>query len=234
VKPDGSAVALQPVFYGLLRQGLPADLMAILSLTPAAQRGALEASLRQNIIPADLANQVDDVLAAVQALKAARVLQPATGAGGASLGDLLSSSLQQDARTAVAQLFVQSGADVAALQAGGQRDNSLQSVESEGDLRKFVTSLDGVAITPNQSKQVKAALAFNQVTSFHTPLVQELARMGNADATFSDPKSLATLTQDDWVKILARPKDPQKPDGGSIGHPSGFGNDADYGATVTR
>jgi hypothetical protein len=231
---DGDRVALPAVFYGLLRQGLPANLTAILALTPAVQRSALQTSLRQNIIPAALSKRLDAVLAVLQAVKASQVLQPAPTAGSISLGDLLTSSLPQDVRTAVAQLYVQSGADVTVLQAGGQRDDSLQNVESAGDLRKFATALDGGAITAAQENQVKAALAFNQLTGSYTPLIQELARMGNVDATFADPKSLTTLTHDDWAKILARPKDPQKPDAGAVGHPSGFASDADYAESLMQ
>jgi hypothetical protein len=231
--PNQGGISWQAVFYGLLRQGTPADLTAILALTPAALQSALEAALRRNLIPAALAKQLDAIIAGLAPIKAAQVLQPSATGTGISLGDLLNSAVPQDARTAVAQLFVQSGADAAALQASAQSD-SLQQVESAGDLRKFVSSLDGGALTAAQSKQVKTALTFNQLAGAYAPLVQELARMGNADATFTNPAALTTLTQDNWVKILARPMDPQNPAGGAIGHPAGFGSDADYAKSLAR
>jgi hypothetical protein len=227
------AIPWQPAFYGLLRQGTPASLSSIVALTPAALQSAFGTALRRNLIPAALAKQIDAIIAGLSAIKASQVLQPAAGSG-VSLGDLLNSSLPQETRTAVAQLYAQSGADVAALQTNGTQGGSLQQVESAGDLRKFITSLDAGAITASQSKQVKAALAFNQLASSYAPLVQELTRMGNADATSMDPTALATLTQDDWLQILARPKDPQQPAGGAIGHPAGFASDADYAQSLAK
>ncbi|HMN28490.1 MAG TPA: peptidoglycan-binding protein, partial [Caldilineaceae bacterium] len=67
------------IFYGFLRKQLPSALPALLCYNPAAQRRALEAALREKIIPARLEAELDEILARLQALEAkqpAFLIQP--------------------------------------------------------------------------------------------------------------------------------------------------------------
>jgi hypothetical protein len=53
---------LPAVPYGLFRQGLPTDLRSLLMEKPLRLQQALEASLAQNVVPASLAAQIDQVI----------------------------------------------------------------------------------------------------------------------------------------------------------------------------
>ena len=53
---------LPAVPYGLFRQGLPTDLRRLLMEKPLCLQQALEASLAQNIVPASIAAQIDQVI----------------------------------------------------------------------------------------------------------------------------------------------------------------------------
>jgi hypothetical protein len=57
------------VFYGLFREGLPTDLPALVAQGPRAHQRALEAALRDNIIPARLGGELDQILQRLQALQ---------------------------------------------------------------------------------------------------------------------------------------------------------------------
>jgi len=75
------------LFYGLLRAGLPSDLGALLAVAADQRRAALQRSLDARLVPASLAKNADELLAALQKLAASYPFQPQPGA--ASLADLL-------------------------------------------------------------------------------------------------------------------------------------------------
>jgi hypothetical protein len=62
VGPRGSTIPVE-VFYGWFRQGLPTDLDELLDQSEDALRSTLYASLRANIIPAALEDELDAILA---------------------------------------------------------------------------------------------------------------------------------------------------------------------------
>ena len=53
---------LPAVPYGLFRQGLPTDLRRLLAEKPVRLQEALKTSLAQNIVPAAIAPQIDQVI----------------------------------------------------------------------------------------------------------------------------------------------------------------------------
>jgi hypothetical protein len=64
------------VFYGWLRQGLPADLDDLITTDDQTLRLALERSQRENVIPSLRDGALDAILASMHALRVSRVLSP--------------------------------------------------------------------------------------------------------------------------------------------------------------
>lgn len=81
------------IFYGLLRQGLLADLLSLLSNSAQDLKQALQDSLDAKIIPATLQAQLDTIVASLQQLLLTHALQTSSDkAAPSSLGDLLGTS----------------------------------------------------------------------------------------------------------------------------------------------
>jgi Tc toxin complex TcA C-terminal TcB-binding domain/ABC toxin N-terminal region/Neuraminidase-like domain/Putative peptidoglycan binding domain/Salmonella virulence plasmid 28.1kDa A protein len=143
----------QTTFYGLFRQKFPTDLRALLANEIPLLRAALEISSNNGIIPPLTAAQLDQIAAALQALKASIILQAGT-AGEASLGDLLrTSSLTVSKQEIVAGLYVQHG---------GTTDTFWTAIDTSTDL------------TQADKDDVRFTLQVGGLTRMHIPLVSEL------------------------------------------------------------
>lgn len=81
----------QGVFYGLLRQGMPMVLRALLAERPGRKREALEAALDDNQIPGTLREQLDEVLSQLRDL-AVQLALTDENAEGTPLGAILATS----------------------------------------------------------------------------------------------------------------------------------------------
>ena len=143
----------QTTFYGLFRQGFPTELRALLENEIPLLRAALEISSNNGIIPSLTAAQLDQIAAALQALKARIILQPGTP-GEASLGDLLkTSSLTEAKRDIVAGLYVQHG---------GTTDAFWTAIDASTDLIQA------------DKDDVRFTLQVGALSRMHIPLVVEL------------------------------------------------------------
>jgi len=78
-------------FYGLFRQGLPTNLPALLLTPLRLQRQALERSIKDNVIPADLGPNLDAILDILEAARATRILDVSAG-DSLPLSELLTTS----------------------------------------------------------------------------------------------------------------------------------------------
>ncbi|MCP4407030.1 MAG: hypothetical protein GY807_04590 [Gammaproteobacteria bacterium] len=86
----------QAVFYGLFRQGLPTNYHRLLAEKPSRLREALKASIEQNIIPGNLADNLDDILKRLQTLAVEAAFEPDDRAATPPLGLLLNTAPDLD------------------------------------------------------------------------------------------------------------------------------------------
>jgi hypothetical protein len=184
-----AAGELSQAFYGLIRQGLRADLSAICATDPEVLRATLKDALRLKIVPATLGELLDQTLAAIQAAKAALLLMPSPS-GARSISDLLEAALPPDARAAVAAVFAASGLTPGALQSFGG-SASLAAVEAAGNVQAFWNKLAAANVAADQIAKLRAAVGFDQATGGHQPLIAALVRATDTAATHgpSDPRS---------------------------------------------
>lgn len=68
-----------PAFYGLFRQGLPTNLPALLLTPLRLQRRALERSIKDNVIPAELGSDLDAILVLLERARATHVVAASPG-----------------------------------------------------------------------------------------------------------------------------------------------------------
>ncbi len=95
------------VFYGLLRQGLPMVLRALLAERPGRKREAMEVALAANQVPGALADQLEQILASLQDLGVALAFAAPEEEGAApSLGTILGTSMLTTAAQADIVRFI--------------------------------------------------------------------------------------------------------------------------------
>ncbi|HEX8919996.1 MAG TPA: hypothetical protein VF766_00875, partial [Pyrinomonadaceae bacterium] len=95
-------------FYGLLREGLPETLAAILSEKPERQRSALEKAIQHNFIPAALRKEIDKILEQLRLAFVQRMLPGANTEAQAAIGRILPSALPTaEQQSAFLSLWIQ-------------------------------------------------------------------------------------------------------------------------------
>ncbi len=168
------------VFYGWFRQDLPTDLSALLDQSSDRLYRALDSALRNNIIPASLRDQVEEILNKLPSLKAEQLLHPPEGQGKASFGDLLSTVLPTEGkRRLVAELYVRHE---------GTRE----------DFRTVVS--EHPSFSPEDAAQIKVTLDLGALTQNNIPLIRELQQMRGPDGPAS-LRYLAKLNEEDWIEL---------------------------------
>ncbi len=162
-------------FYGLMREGLPVELLALLVQPPEVQRDALKRAIAENIIPAALGDQVEAIEEALQAQRVRAMLQPPGAEGPSNLSTILTTALPSvEQQTAFLSLYH----------------------AHQGDIEQFWDDLpkqpgfegDGVV------SQLQYALQLNVLTSGHAPLIQSLT----ADASLGSTRALINLDTAAW------------------------------------
>ena len=201
------------VFYGWFRQGLPTTLAALLGHSSDALRQALRDAVAANIVPASLAESLDDIIARVQQLKAGRILRPSRANEPASLGDLLAVAVDAGKHELIAKLFVEQG---------GETDAFLKALEKDS------------GVTPADVKAVRQTLALGDFTSKHLPLIRELYQMGKDKAAFVELRGFAQLDETQWQVVLQRPQEPGDTNSKPIGFPSGQESIQSYARTLNQ
>ncbi|HSH82303.1 MAG TPA: Tc toxin subunit A, partial [Herpetosiphonaceae bacterium] len=168
-------------FFGFFRQDLPTELPALLSQGRDAWRGALEAALAANIVPATLRERLDAILARLAKLVEDRAFEPPGGDGGASLSQLLAPTLPTtEQQRAFVQLYANySGEDF------------------WGDLRQnpeFAAHVDSLQFT----------MQAGVLTQNNPPLIQKLQEM-RASGTITGLRDLVRLDIEEWKALIAPP-----------------------------
>lgn len=216
----------EPVFYGLLRQDLPAKLPELMTQDLVLVREMFERSARAAIVPSLSSAELDTVMQALRAVKAQRTLTRTDETRTASLGDLFKvARLAPEKSQAVAELYVEHG---------GVSGDFMHTLDNYPDLSR------------SEADAVRFAVRLGELTKYHLPLVVELQRResnepashghygkrvrsmvrqdrGPAEAAAPDLRELAGLDVDDWKAILKRPQ----PNGQPIGAPPGTPGDND-------
>jgi hypothetical protein len=170
------------VFYGLFRQNLPTDLPALLAQHPQVQRLTLTLALKQNIIPARFANELDAILQRLHELVVEQALRPSRSQGRASLGDLVGTTV---------------------LSADGQERFVRLFVEHQGAMGEFWKGLRDSAefAQPGLVDDLKFTLELGTLTQNHLPLVRVLQQLRHDGKVFT-PRDLARWDEKKWAQQI--------------------------------
>jgi Tc toxin complex TcA C-terminal TcB-binding domain/ABC toxin N-terminal region/Neuraminidase-like domain/Salmonella virulence plasmid 28.1kDa A protein len=175
-------------FYGLAREGLPADLAALGSLSQTRRSDALTKALDDNLIPAVLSRSLPTILAGLQQLATSEALQTPPAPGKTAIGQLLG-------------MVLTAQADQAAFLAA-YADNEDQPIEDFWkNLRaqpQFAPKVDAVQLT----------LQLGLLTQGHLPLIQEL----QSSVKPSSPRDLVQLDSAAWTAMVNKPNIGVPPD----------------------
>ena len=171
-------------FYGLLRQGLPTSLPALVAEPADTLRRALRQSIGQNIISAQLSDSVDPLVDWLQQLQVRQVLgdpkDPVTGSVALLLGTALSSREQQEAFVSIALKHVSSG-------------------DPADKLWERVAADPG--FTPADVDSLRFTAALSTITLDSIPLVTELQNRRKA-GQLGSLQDLARLAPTDWESLV--------------------------------
>lgn len=174
------------IYYGLFRQGMPTDLLTLLSRGSAVLRQALELSLTQNIIPPRVDKEVDAIIASLSQLAIRLAAGPPAGQQNGqamTLGSLAGTVLKdQQAQSTFVEQYVNQK---------GTIDEFWQNLELESGFKGRVPEL-------------QLAMQLGAVTGNHLPLVQALQNMQQSVqiAHFSD---LARFDEAGWLTLVQQP-----------------------------
>ena len=197
-------------FYGLVRQGLPTALLALVAEPSAVLQRALDASVQENIVGAALAGVIPDVLRGLQrqtvqfALRASEPDRPTFGA-------LL---------------------DVASVPAAQRSRIVTRYLAHKGPIEDFWASMRQAPDVGDQTVDaIQDVVRLATLTLNHEPLVRELRQRPDVRA---DVRAVTRFTREDWERTIAR-----EVQGRRIGAPSVLGGDevnrpARYAAFLER
>ena len=166
------------VFYGLFRQNLPTDLLALLAQGTELQRAGLKSSLNDNLIPSSIGARLEELLKSLQALLILSSLQP-PGGEKSSLGALLDISLPaKDKQITLLTRY-----------AG-----------HEGEIEEFWQRLreDPEFKDNGQVEKLQFTLQLGVLTGNNVPLVEALQQ----DKSLTATRDLTKLNLDAWTSLV--------------------------------
>lgn len=167
--------------YGLYRQGLSADLRLLTAEKPARWKAALEVSLKNNIIPASLAEQLDYILMRLREHSIELAFQPATDSSSAPLGIVLNTStLPSDAQRRI----------VAAL-----KDHEPTAGQDEWQLLQ-----DQAGLTEAELQTTRFTLETNRLINGHQPTLQAVQQLRQTRG-WTNTRDLARLNRAEWAAL---------------------------------
>jgi hypothetical protein len=171
------------VFYGLFRQGVPAELPLLLVQGPSVLRGALEASLKANVIPQTVESQIPDILNSLQQLIGPHVLRAGNeNKTFAPLSGLLGAAgLSDNLQETFLQAFVQ----------------------HEGLIEDFWKSMEGSPLK-NKVGDVQLALQLGLLTDNNVPLVNAIKGVA---MNLRSPRDLVRMSEQDWKNLIGSSND---------------------------
>lgn len=187
-----------PWFYGLVRQGLPLQLPALLAQDPRVLRETLTAALARNLIPAELANGLDEALDRLQELIVRHAFRPSAIEGTFSLGELFATTrLSREQQSVLLRRYIQREGSV---------EEFWRDLEEDPDFGR------------ERVREAQFALQLATLTSNHLPLVETLRDEGVAST-----RALARFTREDWLERIRG----GRPGGGVVGTPPSIPGDDD-------
>jgi hypothetical protein len=166
------------VFYGLLRQGLPTSLPALLAQGRAAHRTALAAAIADNIVGAAIQDTLDEIVGKLRSQTIQEALTRRVLPDAGTLGELLT---------------------LASVPAEKQQTFLNAYIDREGSLHEFWTEQK----KPNNLGQARTAavqrtLQLGAVTQNHLPLIKALEGKG-----YKSLRELAGLHKEQWQELIA-------------------------------
>ncbi len=184
-------------FYALVRQGLPTVLIALVAQSPETLRRALETSVSENIVGAQIRDQIPQILRDLQ-------------------GQIVRLALEEPTpdRPTFRSLL-----DIAGVARQRQQTLVTTYVERKGTVAEFwrqVRQEPGISDEDIETLQYTigaAAIALN-----YPPLTRELARMRRAGQLGRHLRDLARFNRDDWERLIKG-----QPGGARIGAPALLG-----------
>ncbi|HBZ29535.1 MAG TPA: hypothetical protein DEO56_02920, partial [Nitrosomonas nitrosa] len=186
-------------FYGLVRQSLPTNLIALVAHSPEILRSALETSVRDNIVGIHIFKIIPEILSSLQQQIVRLALHPSEP-DRPTLGSLL---------------------DIAGVRTTLKEKILSDYLKREGTVEEFWTRLrEQPDVGGKMVDSIQYVVQLAAVTLNHEPMVRELIRMRDRRELGADLRDLARLNRDDWQMLINR-KVGEK----SIGAPSVLGED---------
>lgn len=224
-KTTREKTALAPeVFFGFLRQGQPSifyeallddmqhpDRMVLLEdktlrrltdIIPDLQRSLLEKAVADNLVPARIGAQIDEILGTLGRIKPRYTADRSFGGGKGTIGQLLEiTPAAKKNQTAFLEAFH----------------------AHTGPLDTFWRKLeDDKTFSPDVAQQVRLSFELGALTRSHIPLVSELvSRFKSGD--LKTKRELAKYSRSDWVAVFER----RGADGKPVGVPANIDGDTE-------
>jgi hypothetical protein len=168
------------VFYGFAREQLPTYLNSLLAQSADTQRGALEAAVSDNIIPASVSSTIDSVLTSLRQLIVRQAFEPGQG-GKTSLGALIGTSLSDAAQ---------------------QTEVLTRYVNHTGTIEEFWAGLRSDPVYAGKVDDLQFTLQLGTLTANHLPLVSALQQM-RQNKDFRNLRDLIRLEPENWKAMIA-------------------------------
>jgi len=150
------------LFYGLFRENLPTDLTALLAQGTDIQRAALKSASEENLVPAKLAGQLEDLLASLKNLGVKFALQSPDSGKKTSLGALLDLSLAPEKQITFLTLYSNHEGPVEEF---WLKLREHPQFNQGGQVDKLQFTLQLGALTGNNAELVQAVWQEGSVTS---------------------------------------------------------------------
>jgi hypothetical protein len=174
---------VNPLFYALLRQGLPAERRKLLTTPPAQLRRALEQSSADNIVGPAEPEMLDQALAILRRAAVDLAFETPDPGTTANFGHVIGLALRGESDpTAAARTFVD------------------RYTAHEGTIEEFWRSVE-TAFSPATIARLQLSLQWGSLTRHHKPLMDEL-EVRRAAGTATTLKDLARYDESDWLAII--------------------------------
>lgn len=169
------------VFYGLVRQGLPTTLVALVAEPPDVLQQTLERSVNENIVGPHIRDQIPRILRDLQAQVVRLALTDPT----------------PDRPT------LRSLLDIAGVPQQRQQTIVAAYVERKGTVAEFWEQLrQQPGMSSEEIDTVQYTMGAASITLNHAPLVAELARLRRSGQLGRDLRDLARFSRDDWARLI--------------------------------
>ncbi|HEX2742312.1 MAG TPA: peptidoglycan-binding domain-containing protein, partial [Rubrobacter sp.] len=168
-------------FYGMFRQKLPTELAALLAESSDAQRQALVTAVEENIIPVSFRDRIEEILERLEDLAPGQVLDPPAPDGGASVDDLLRTTLGDE----------------------GLREQFASAYAAHtGPIQEFWDGLSERPEFADKVEDLQFTVQLGGVTGNRLELVEKLQSLKEA-GEISTVRDLARFDAEEWRQIVS-------------------------------